>query len=569
MLRQRLSAGTYYVVAGQFGWENYQVEVRTIPDHGDTRAEAHPVQVAPKGTVPYVYRDPHSSTDVDFYRFELDEPAEIVIDAGDLWKSHNHRYLFPLSEVNLQLFDADGNPVGSEALGLSRKGRAYDLEAGVYYIRLSPYFIRTSHQDAARGFHALGNYFINDLRVYPNGEYTDFIDGCSAVESDFDDPLYGCQWHLENTSDNSGTAGEDINVEPAWAHTMGQGVNVAVVDNASDLGHEDLTGSYLSVDYVGPVRIRDPFVDHGLGVAGLIAARDNGLGVRGVAPEATLFALNVMERPALTNILDALTRLRGTTAVSNNSWGFTFSQGPHVVSKSWETALETGITEGFDGKGTLYVFSAGNRHAGGLHVNLKEGKNHYSQVTVCGVTAEGTRMPGSETGYSLWVCAPAARVTLDRESRYRDDFGGTSAAAAVASGVAALVRSANPDLTWRDVKLILAASARKNDPRNPDWETGAHKHAFTSERYSYNPEYGFGVVDAGAAVALAGSWTNLPPMQTASAQSAGENHSIPDPPSRRQTTSFTRELTLDTDINFTEFVEVRVDSLVKSLCRSN
>ena len=559
MLRQRLSAGTYYVVAGQFGWENYQVEVRTIPDHGHTRAEAHPVQAAPKGTVPYVYRDFHSSTDVDFFRFELDEPADIVIDTGDLWKSHDHRYVFPLSEVNLQLFDADGNPVGSEALGLSRKGRAYDLEAGVYYIRLSPYFLRTSHKDAARGFHALGNNFINDLRVYPNGEYTDFIDGCSAVESDFDDPLYGCQWHLENTSDNSGTAGEDINVAPAWAHTMGQGVNVAVVDNASDLGHEDLTGSYLSVDYVGPVRIRDPFVDHGLGVAGLIAARDNGLGVRGVAPEATLFALNALERPALTNLLDALTRLRGTTAVSNNSWGFTFSQGPHVVSKSWETALETGITEGLDGKGTLYVFSAGNKHARGLHVNLKEGKNHYSQVTVCGVTAEGTRMPGSETGYSLWVCAPAAQVTLDRENRYRADFGGTSAAAAVASGVAALVRSANPDLTWRDVKLILAASARKNDPRNPGWETGAHKHAFTSERYSYNPEYGFGVVDAGAAVTLAKAWTNLPPMQTASAQSAGENHSIPDPPSRRQTTSFTRELTLDTDINFTEFVEVRVD----------
>ena len=559
MLRQRLPTGTYYVVAGQFGWENYQVEVRTIPDHGDTRAEAHPVLVAPKGTVPYVYRDFHSSTDVDFFRFELDEPADIVIDTGDLWKSHDHQYLFPLSEVNLQLFYADGNPVGSEALGLSRKGRAYDLEAGVYYIRMSPYFIRTSHQDAARGFHALGNYFINDLRVYPNGEYTDFIDGCSAVESDFDDPLYGCQWHLENTPDNSGTAGEDINVEAAWAHTLGQNVNVAVVDNASDLSHEDLSGSYLSVDYVGPDRIRDPFVDHGLGVAGLIAARDNGLGVRGVAPGATLFALNVLERATLSNILDAMTRLRGTTAVSNNSWGFTFSQGPHVVSKTWETALETGITEGFDGKGTVYVFSAGNKHARGFHVNLKEGKNHYSQVTVCGVTAEGTRMPESETGYSLWVCAPAARVTLDRESRYRDDFGGTSAAAAVASGVAALVRSANPDLTWRDVKLILAASARRNDPGNPGWETGAHKHSFTSERYSYNPEYGFGVVDAGAAVALAGSWTNLPPMQTASAQSAGENHSLPDPPSRRQTTSFTRELTLDTDINFTEFVEVRVD----------
>ena len=43
---------------------------------------------------------------------------------------------------------------------------------------------------------------------------------------------------------------------------------------------------------------------------------------------------------------------------------------------------------------------------------------------------------------------------------------GTSAATPIVSGVAALMRQANPNLTWRDLKLILAASARKNDPTN-------------------------------------------------------------------------------------------------------
>ena len=120
------------------------------------------------------------------------------------------------------------------------------------------------------------------------------------------------------------------------------------------------------------------------------------------------------------------------------------------------------------------------------------------------------RVHYSETGYALWICAPLAGVTADNRSRYRNDFGGTSSAAPVVSGVAALVRSANPSLTWRDVKLVLAASARQNDPANSGWEEGALEYGSETDRYSYNPEYGFGVVDAKAAVDLAESWTNLP-----------------------------------------------------------
>ena len=70
--------------------------------------------------------------------------------------------------------------------------------------------------------------------------------------------------------------------------------------------------------------------------------------------------------------------------------------------------------------------------------------------------------------------------------------------------MAVLVRKANGNLTWRDVKLILAASARKTDPTNDGWDdnpssgwhTGGLKYGSTNERYSYSHHYGFGVVDA-------------------------------------------------------------------------
>ena len=138
---------------------------------------------------------------------------------------------------------------------------------------------------------------------------------------------------------------------------------------------------------------------------------------------------------------------------------------------------------------------------------------------------------------------------------YIDDFGGTSAAAPIVSGVVALVRQANPELSWRDVKLVLAASARRNDPDNSGWQDGAVQYGATSERYTFNHEYGFGVVDAQAAVDLAQDWKNVPPMKTAESTTLSVNQIIPD----NSPTGITRRLQIASDIDFIEFVEINID----------
>ena len=66
--------------------------------------------------------------------------------------------------------------------------------------------------------------------------YIPFV--CPA--SKFDDPLYGCQWHLKNTGQNGATAGEDINVESVWDTYKGNGIHIAVVDDGMHFAHEDL-----------------------------------------------------------------------------------------------------------------------------------------------------------------------------------------------------------------------------------------------------------------------------------------------------------------------------------------
>jgi len=91
---------------------------------------------------------------------------------------------------------------------------------------------------------------------------------------------------------------------------------------------------------------------------------------------------------------------------------------------------------------------------------------------------------------------------------------GTSSAAPNASGVVALILSANPELTWRDVRHILASTSAQNDAEDTPvtlkiGETDFIAHQGWVENaagFKFNNLYGFGRVDAGAAVAMAKSY---------------------------------------------------------------
>ena len=111
-----------------------------------------------------------------------------------------------------------------------------------------------------------------------------------------------------------------------------------------------------------------------------MAARDNGKGIIGVAPRASMVGYNILERPfstftlTLLDAVDAFTRNMEDIAVSNNSWGvpyLSYDFAPQL----WTRALKAGATRGLDGKGVLYVFAAGNGHEIGQHPNLTGTRN--------------------------------------------------------------------------------------------------------------------------------------------------------------------------------------------------
>ncbi len=527
-------AGTYYVnVGGESDSEGfYELLVAPITEQSNSSTGAQSLTLGQT-----VYGE-IKGTDIDWFEIDLGEPTEVSLLLESTIQSIHQAEVF--------------NETGTLIRGHIRD---YLLPMGTSYVKVS-------HNEREFGENQSTSYF--GLTLKRNTDYEAFIEKCSGLQTAYSDPLFGCQWHLSNTDANVGTPGEDIGIGDVWDTYTGEGVRVTVVDDAVDAAHEDLTGNVdesrswraSGTSYFDSFTVES---SHGTSVAGIIAARNNLVGVRGVAPRATLQSHDLLRNPTTANVVLATIRNSDVTAVSSNSWGFP-GVGLTHASRFWGLAVTSGIASGYFDRGTVYVLAAGNSHELGEHTNASEQLTHHGVVVVCAVDENGRRAPYSETGANLWVCAPAAIVTTANASRYREDFEGTSAAAPVVSGVVALMRQANPALTWRDVKLILAASARENDSSNGGWQDGALKYRSVSQtdRYSFNHEYGFGVVQAEAAVELAEDWVNLPPMRTASASSADASITIPNPVAGTEPTTVSNSIEMDTDIDFIEFVEIDV-----------
>jgi uncharacterized repeat protein (TIGR01451 family) len=354
-----------------------------------------------------------------------------------------------------------------------------------------------------------------------------------------DDPKFSEQWHLYNTGQGGGTPGEDMDVLDAWTRVKGSSEQViAVIDDGVEIAHEDLMQNIipgLSKDFVQGDD--DPTGGtHGTAVAGVAAAAGfNGIGVSGVAPMAGLAGLRLFDATGAASDSDAASALahrHDVIDLYNNSWGPVDDgkrlEGP---SPAVQNAIAEAIADGRGGKGVIYCWAAGN---GGDQDNSNyDGyANSRYVIAVSASTNNGVRADYSEKGANILVNAPSSGgglgvSTTDRSgslgydaSDYTNSFGGTSSTAPAVCGAAALILQANPNLSWRDVRYILAATAEQNDPTDADW-------SFNGAGLHVNHKYGFGRVNVAAAVEQAQEWTPMATAQTASA-SVSEGLDIPD-----------------------------------------
>lgn len=362
------------------------------------------------------------------------------------------------------------------------------------------------------------------------------------------DPLLPRQWHLFNTGKGGGQPGMDLGLQGVTE--TGQGVLIAFVDGAVQIGHPDLVANLFTVNGALPIPdpsppmapLQAPYNDragewddaHGTAVVGIAVARaDNSIGGRGVAPQARFMAFDGLSRGQVGSALASAIDLGAD--IVNNSWGaldplMGQSGSYQRADPLWREALARAVSQGRKGLGTVVVFAAGN--GGQDDDSNRDGYANQPGVLAVGAVDHLGRPPAyAEPGTNILMSAPSMALigreeggadiwTTDlsgprglsagvrgESADYAAFAGGTSAAAPMVSGVVALMLQANPSLSWRDVRWLLARTARPAQLGSLDAEASA------MNNHGYHARVGFGRVHAGDAIAAARGFPGLPPEQ--------------------------------------------------------
>ena len=281
------------------------------------------------------------------------------------------------------------------------------------------------------------------------------------------DPLFGNQRHLPAIS--APEAWDVTKGSPAWA--------IAVLDTGIDLQHEDLQPKLVDwgtdiVDFIDQDSEPQDAATHGTSVAGVAAAAtDNGVGVAGVAWNVKILPLRIggpggLSGSAAIQAIQYLTQ-RSDVKVFNMSYG---QYAPFTAERN---AIRNAVAAG-----KTPVAAAGNDNTTMKLYPCAYQDDSGEPLVICVAALNYNDTKAGYSNYGPWVVisAPHARVTT-RPGGYTQSFGGTSSAAPVVAGVAALVASVNPDWTPRQIRLKLEQTADDIYGANPDYlgQLGAGK----------------------------------------------------------------------------------------------
>jgi len=291
------------------------------------------------------------------------------------------------------------------------------------------------------------------------------------------DPLYETQqWYLQriNASRAWSMAYADDGFEGAFVE-----VQVAIVDSGIDVNHPEFRGRLLSGrNYVTVGEAPDDDFGHGTHVAGLVgAAANNAAGMAGTAPKVRIDPRKVLNSVGSGSIANVATAIRDAT-----------DAGADIINLSLEacaanTVMEAAIQYAFN-RGVLLIAAAGNSRCGGGSVGVAWPAAYDEVMAIAATTYNDTRASYSSTGPEVELAAPGGERNLSMIStwpggvRCRDinaaptqsDYctsEGTSMAAAVVSGAAAMIKSLRPSLSAVAIRQLMVDTVYPvNEPSN-------------------------------------------------------------------------------------------------------
>lgn len=317
---------------------------------------------------------------------------------------------------------------------------------------------------------------------------TIFLTVSAAAVSTPNDPHFNSQYGLHITK-----------AARAWNLSRGEGINVAVIDSGIHLTHLDLGGNIFTnsgeIPGDGIDNDGNGFIDdvngwdfttcetfstttgaciqtklpdnnpadqngHGTHVAGIVAAEsNNGTGVSGIAPDAKLIPIQVLNQQGTGLFSDIINGINYAVAIGarviNMSLGALFSSAASLMADTAVQAMQSAIAAARQA-GVVVVAAAGNNNTDAARVApaALEGV-----ITVSGTNQTDGRYTQSNFGEKIEVAAPAVQIRSTYLSGGYADLTGTSMAAPFVSGLAAMILSQDPTADYDDVLRRLKFSS--------------------------------------------------------------------------------------------------------------
>jgi hypothetical protein len=431
-------------------------DASTIDGAGNTLAAARDIGVLSDRQT---FSDFVGSTDpFDYYHFRLSATSTINVNLTGL-----------STDADLQLISSTATSIQlSDATGTTSESITRTLAAGDYYVRVYRYSGDTSYSLS----------FSATAQKLPSGYSSSFgygeVNAAAAVaralgQTSFSavPDLGGTQWDLDQ-----------INVPEVWAKGYtGQGITVAVIDSGVDYTHSDLDADIWSnsretpgngVDddgngYVDDVRGWD-FVDqdntpldadgHGTHIAGTIAAENNGTGITGVAYGARIMPVRVLDETGNGTNVNIAAGIR--YAASNGARVINLSLGGGGYSDSIASAVQYAAQQG-----AVVVMASGNDSKTSPDFPASLANQWGIAVGAVDINQQVASFSNDAGASSQlkYVVAPGKNIYSTIPNQAYAYYDGTSMATPHVAGVAALILSANPNLTPAQVISLLTGTA--------------------------------------------------------------------------------------------------------------
>ena len=327
-----------------------------------------------------------------------------------------------------------------------------------------------------------------DTVVYPSYIYyaDDYTEEKAALTDNYsvssiNDSMYSKQWFHSA-----------INNEEAWTKTKGSGAVVGVLDTGISLSHPDLQTNIIGSESTCEETNAEDGNGHGSNCAGIIAAvANNGRGGAGVAPEAKIYAVKVLNSEGSGNSEYVAAGIRAATEYGVNV--ISMSLGSYGSDSLQQRRINEAAAKGITcvaAAGNGIVLSNGSQT--GVATNMKSYPAACKNCVAVAAYDESNALTYF-SNYGSWVdiAAPGYNIYSCSSNSAYVWMNGTSQATPVVAGVAALIYANNPAY----IKNETAATANAVAARLKSTSDG-----YT---YSLNGHSVKGGVDAAAAVGVA------------------------------------------------------------------